>query len=778
MADYDVQIRISADGNAAIQSVSRVQNAFRTMGTQGGQSMRQLGNESRGLLGNIRSLESGVQTLMGGFVGHQAIQAIGRLREIGDQARFARLAFEEMAGGPDGAVAALNQLREATGGVIDDVTLMSQSTRLQLLGLADGAQEAGELFATLSQIARITGQSIDSALSTFQLTIANESFMRLDSLGLSVESVKNRVEELKAAGMDASDAFRQAVIEGMSGVVETIGDAATAGETAFARMQVRIQNMTAELGIFINRGIEAGAQLAELALLATETGQQRRLDFEADTRTLAALSAGDFRQQFGGNLADVQYLFSAIRDTQFVAQQLGLQMPAPETMTGLFPGTDLERWQWAFNQLEDVQGRLLELDRERARENERFLSMLGRQRYEMEAQAAALEAQAAAAAEAERRRDVFDQFIRPISLLGADATGIASLFQDARTPLGLPDVPEFITPAQAADIEAIAKSAEALFAEAKDAFEEELITEADLAMAERYAEEVRAIADEAGRAADNFERATLETVFGQGVRNPIAGGISGDLLSEARESGLFTDEELAELQDQLDLYSGAQTEASLIWRDDVVPLLVRIADEYGPDAMIAASQRLEAAMQQGLLSGTSPDEIVDRLMAQSGFMMLSSKTGGDPMLVEGKLGTSGIGTGDRDVAGGGAAAGGVGRGDFGIPPTAEMSVIAEKTQDTNDAWDRTKTAIEQAANALDPFNTDLSTGLETSQLIQGVLKDISETEYEVRLAVTADTSSVPQWLNSLIDSRIMQVNRATGSPPGSDPRRGASARSR
>src|SRR5690606_30129893 len=281
MADYDVQIRISADDRNAQQSIGRLQTGFRQLGTHGSQSLRGIDTANRGLLSSLGNLQSVALGALGVLGGQLSFQAIGNLRQMGEEARFARLAFEEMAGGPDSAVAALNQLREATGGVIDDVTLMTQSTRLQLLGLADGAQEAGELFATLSQIARITGQTIDSAISTFQLTIANESFMRLDSLGLSVESVKNRVEELKAAGMDASDAFRQAVVEGMAGVVETIGDAATAGETSFARMQTRIENMKNELAEFVAQGVEAGAQLAEIAILLTEAGQRNRLAFEA-----------------------------------------------------------------------------------------------------------------------------------------------------------------------------------------------------------------------------------------------------------------------------------------------------------------------------------------------------------------------------------------------------------------------------------------------------------------------------------------------------------------
>src|SRR5690606_7593299 len=225
--------------------------------------------------------------------------------------------------------------------------------------------------------------------------------MRLDSLGLSVESVKNRVEELKAAGMDASDAFRQAVVEGMAGVVETIGDAATAGETAFARMQTRIENMKNDLAEFVAQGIEAGAQLAEIAILLTEHGtrtEQERVQNNAEVAEILA-------RRFGAGGQGDRGTFERILDE--IQRQSEAGDVRPDFVAGALGFVDeqqLEMVQFALENMNVAVKERLEAEQELNREAQRFLSMLGRQNFELEQQAR-LAAEAAAAIEVESSMD-------------------------------------------------------------------------------------------------------------------------------------------------------------------------------------------------------------------------------------------------------------------------------------------------------------------------------------------------------------------------------------
>lgn len=808
MADYDVQIRISADGTAAIQSVSRVQNAFRTMGTQGGQSMRQLGNESRGLLGNIRSLESGVQTLMGGFVGHQAIQAIGRLREIGDQARFARLAFEEMAGGPDRAVTALNQLREATGGVIDDVTLMTQSTRLQLLGLADGAQEAGELFATLSKIARITGQTIDSALSTFQLTIANESFMRLDSLGLSVEAVKDRIDELKESGLSASDAFRQAVIEGMEGVVEKIGDAATAGETAFARMQTRIENMKNELAEFVAQGIEAGAQLAELARLLGlhATGnlphQREAADrlFARTTVITESLLAGEFRDVSPDFMEEFvrKILDDLARNPDLAAQaeltgeqiakwvEEGMQshligetqMRFGDNLQTVLANIALQTFR--FNQNMDaaseIQARRIADLQNNLRELQALEPVL-RQRF-LEGPRDAI-------------RDAIGAVLNPSRLSEARATEaaqrLAALHFSSRTGFFRPD-----------DVRE-AQNLVAVFEQAYDRLTElhkaGRVSDSIFEGFKAAADQVREWADEIERGAEALRNLSLDQMHGVGVINPALADATSALERFLRDEGM-DDEEIDTLVDMLDLRSGRQTELSQRFESEILPGIRDIYNQFGREAAAAALEAYVEGRRSAVETGQMPADpflLTGYMRVGGGGPSVTVQPGWGHLAVAQALGMSledlyaqGILRPDQmlhpgDVIGGGGKLialneltkrGGPAWSWGGPADTAGTGDMVTDSERISTALENAATSVERMPGALEPVVDSLGEGVTLADIIRETLETIAATEYEVRLAVTADASDIPQWLYSLIDSRIMQLNRATGSPPGSDPRRG------
>lgn len=97
----------------------------------------------------------------------------------------------------------LGRLREATRGAVSDAELMRSATDIISLGLAGTEEDV----ARLSTV--ITGLGLN--MQQVILTFANDSKMRLDALGLSVEDVDRRVEQLKAQNFEG-DAFDQAVL--------------------------------------------------------------------------------------------------------------------------------------------------------------------------------------------------------------------------------------------------------------------------------------------------------------------------------------------------------------------------------------------------------------------------------------------------------------------------------------------------------------------------------------------------------------------------------------
>ena len=151
-------------------------------------------------------------------------------------------------------------LRDATQGMMSDAALVQSASDIISLGLAHTSEEAVRLGAVVGQL------GWDMQVVT--LTMANNSMMRLDNLGLSVETVKARMEELKAAGMDADAAFDMAVIEAGEAKIALLGNAAdtTAGQIKILQASVEnIQNAFQE-------GIAAGFAdgLANVAAVAAD----------------------------------------------------------------------------------------------------------------------------------------------------------------------------------------------------------------------------------------------------------------------------------------------------------------------------------------------------------------------------------------------------------------------------------------------------------------------------------------------------------------------------
>jgi len=126
--------------------------------------------------------------------------------EAGAQLQTTSQRFDKLSGSiGTTADVMLGKLREATRGMISDTELMASASQIMSLRLADNEGQVTRLATVVGTLGWDMQQVI--------LTFANMSTMRLDALGLSVDEVKSKAKELEAAGMSASEAFKEAVIQ-------------------------------------------------------------------------------------------------------------------------------------------------------------------------------------------------------------------------------------------------------------------------------------------------------------------------------------------------------------------------------------------------------------------------------------------------------------------------------------------------------------------------------------------------------------------------------------
>ena len=186
-----------------------------------------LGDKAQSSLGGIQKSLATIAVVTGTVVaaGIAAKQAWDFLKEGAEleklAGQFANVA--ENAGYMSDVL--LGKMRKATGGMITDAELMASGLNIIELGLADSEQGVVDLATVVSTL----GLDMQQVIMTF----ANDSIMRLDALGLSVETVTKRAAELKAEGF-VGDAFDQAVLEGLQQRMEVLGDVS---ETTAGQMQ-------------------------------------------------------------------------------------------------------------------------------------------------------------------------------------------------------------------------------------------------------------------------------------------------------------------------------------------------------------------------------------------------------------------------------------------------------------------------------------------------------------------------------------------------------------
>jgi len=123
--------------------------------------------------------------------------------------------------------ALLGDLKIATRGTVSDFELMNGASQLLNLGLTKTAEETVRLGSVAGKL--------NWDMNVLGLTIANQSTMRLDALGLSMTDVQGRAEALRAQGMATDQAFKFAIIEAGEAKLQLLGDSA---DTAAGKLKI------------------------------------------------------------------------------------------------------------------------------------------------------------------------------------------------------------------------------------------------------------------------------------------------------------------------------------------------------------------------------------------------------------------------------------------------------------------------------------------------------------------------------------------------------------
>lgn len=214
------------------------------------QEMGKLGGASQKADKSIGGLMSALKVAAVVSFAKQVGEAAYELGVLGAQAERTEKTFLNVAGGSGQAAVMLDALKEATLGTRSEVELMASATNILALGLADNAADLSNIVRNVEAL----GARFGGNMQIFQLMMSNDSLMRIDSFGIGVEEATKRIEEYKAAGMEAGEAFDTAILDLMTEKFEQLGGAMEDPITNIQRTQAAWQDLRAEAGKAIEIG--------------------------------------------------------------------------------------------------------------------------------------------------------------------------------------------------------------------------------------------------------------------------------------------------------------------------------------------------------------------------------------------------------------------------------------------------------------------------------------------------------------------------------------------
>lgn len=208
------------------RDAARASDDIEQVGQSGQRSQRSLSS----MIGTAASW--GAAIAGAAITARQAWQALGEGAEL----QLVGQRYEALAGsiGTTGDHL-LAEMQSATSGMISNAELMSTASTIINVGLQDTENGVVRLSRVIGELGLDMQQVI--------LTMANDSKLRLDSLGLSVTGVTERQKELNAAGMAMEDAFDVAVLELLEQKLELVGSAANTAAGDIKRMEADWANL-------------------------------------------------------------------------------------------------------------------------------------------------------------------------------------------------------------------------------------------------------------------------------------------------------------------------------------------------------------------------------------------------------------------------------------------------------------------------------------------------------------------------------------------------------
>ena len=631
MADNYV-VNITLSGKDQVSGTFQKLNAEIDKTQRNARELNNTGENTSSMFNRMRSDVLGAVSAYGAM---RVVQQIGEMSELGTQIGVTSANFRSLTADIGGQESVLRAMREATHGVLTDYELMGAANQFLALGLAENSDEMARMTERAIQLGGAVGTGPVEAIETLQRALRNQSFEMLDSLGVSAANVRARIKELTEAGMEMSEAFRQATLEQLDAGVERLGESADAAFTPVDRLAARLENLYNQAAGNVAAGVQGIANAADVALTMLEQQQSEQVINDARLNETAAELARRFQASFESELDD-EFIVGFIRRSlealendpalsQFesytdILAELGQVAPGNRHML-----TDTDMGANLSELLSFVQQQRVEM--QMAAELGERLRAQDEQRLQIQQQIVDFRQAEANAARQQLAQQPFDDYF---NLIEERAQGVWDTFRSHNGS-------GFFTQEDTVGLDNAINDANTFLERMEELAENDLIDDSQLENARLIAENMTRYADEIERGAQAFASMNFGELLGQ-----QGGGRLGEFQDMVLSGLDLPEQDLAKIQETFDLASGRETTLSQTLQGDVVPLLQEMITNDQTAEAVTLMQTILGEIETQRMAGLSPDQINANL--QSGLMAGGAGTPRGPEGAEGGAGAFDIGS--------------------------------------------------------------------------------------------------------------------------------------
>ena len=165
-------------------------------------------------------------------------------------------AFNTLSGGTENATIAIDKLREATNGTMNDFNLFQQANNAMILGVSKNSDEMAEMFDIAQRLGRALGRDTASSVESLITGIGRQSRLMLDNIGIIVKADEAYRDYARILGTTADkltdaqkkQAFFSATMDAARSKVKKLGEETLGTQDRFDRFSTALDNSLVHLG--------------------------------------------------------------------------------------------------------------------------------------------------------------------------------------------------------------------------------------------------------------------------------------------------------------------------------------------------------------------------------------------------------------------------------------------------------------------------------------------------------------------------------------------------